>query len=66
MTGFAEKLKKEDHDDDNDRPEDQVLIKRTQKFSSNIEYLPQQINIVCLLFQHHGFTHGHILGPLES
>jgi hypothetical protein len=37
LTGFTEKLEEKNHQDDDNCPEDQVLIKRTQKFSSDIE-----------------------------
>lgn len=36
MAGFAKKMEKEDHDDDNNGPEGQILVKGTQKFSSNL------------------------------
>jgi hypothetical protein len=37
LTRFAiKKVEEEDHDDKDNSPKDQIFIKRTQKFSSNI------------------------------
>jgi hypothetical protein len=65
LTGFAEKLKKEDHDNNDDRPENQVLIKGTQELFSGIEFLRKQINIVCLSFQYHGFAQRDVREPIK-
>jgi hypothetical protein len=39
LTGFAiKKVEKEDHDDKNDCPEDQIFIEGAQAFSSKIKF----------------------------